>query len=129
MFISAMVLTVVSNVLYHIFQKMTPSNVNPLLSLATRNAALANNRVDIAAGIHDYPIPTAARLFAVDFHILGLIRLPIFNIGTLSLCSCLPVSLFTHPHSLLQVSPTCCIVSIPATPVRRRFQWEAKLAK
>jgi len=33
MLISAMVLTVVSNVLYHIFQKMTPSNVNPLLSL------------------------------------------------------------------------------------------------
>jgi len=69
MLISAMVLTVVSNVLYHIFQKMTPSGVNPLLSLAAQNAALANNRVDPAVGVHVYPIPTAARLFAVDFHI------------------------------------------------------------
>lgn len=69
MFISAMVLTVVSNVLYHIFQKITPSNVNPLLSLAVRNAALANNSADLAVGVHDYPIPTAACLFAVDFNI------------------------------------------------------------
>ncbi len=69
MFISAMVLAVVSNVLYHIFQKMIPSNVNPLLSLAARNAALANNRADLAIGIHVYPIPTAARLFVVDFNI------------------------------------------------------------
>ena len=129
MLIAAMVLTVVSNVLYHIFQKMTPSNVNPLLSLAAQNAALANNSADLAVGVHDYPIPTAARLLAVDFHILGPIQLPIYDIATVSLCPCLPVSLSTHSHSLLQVSLTCCIVSIPATPVRRRFQWEAKLAK
>ncbi len=86
MLISAMVLTVVSNVLYHIFQKLTPSNVNPLLPPAPRNAALANNRVDLAVGVHDYPIPTAARLLAVDFHILGPIRLPTYDIATVSLC-------------------------------------------
>lgn len=30
---AALALTVVSNVLYHIFQKSTPSNVNPIISL------------------------------------------------------------------------------------------------
>ena len=34
MFISAIVLTIISNVLYHVFQKVTPSNVNPMLALA-----------------------------------------------------------------------------------------------
>ncbi len=34
MFITSMILVVVSNVLYHIFQKTTPEDVNPLLSLA-----------------------------------------------------------------------------------------------
>jgi drug/metabolite transporter (DMT)-like permease len=34
MFYGAIVITVVSNVLYHLFQKSIPSNVNPMLSLA-----------------------------------------------------------------------------------------------
>jgi uncharacterized membrane protein len=34
MFISSMILVVVSNVLYHIFQKTTPEDANPMLSLA-----------------------------------------------------------------------------------------------
>jgi drug/metabolite transporter (DMT)-like permease len=33
MYVTAIFLTVVSNVLYHVFQKMTPSSVHPLLSL------------------------------------------------------------------------------------------------
>jgi uncharacterized membrane protein len=34
MFYGAIALTVISNVLYHLFQKVIPGNVNPLLSLA-----------------------------------------------------------------------------------------------
>ena len=34
MFYGAIVITVVSNVLYHLFQKSIPGNVNPMLSLA-----------------------------------------------------------------------------------------------
>jgi hypothetical protein len=34
LFYLSMALTIVSNALYHVFQKLTPSNVNPMLALS-----------------------------------------------------------------------------------------------
>lgn len=41
MFWTAILLTIVSNVFYHLFQKVTPQNANPVLSLAVSYLAAA----------------------------------------------------------------------------------------
>jgi uncharacterized membrane protein len=78
LFYFSIALTVISNVLYHVFQKLTPGGVNPLLALAVTYAAATL----ICLGMFPFypgPLNLAASLrqlnwasFALAFAVIGL---------------------------------------------------------
>lgn len=109
----AIVLTVISNVFYHVFLKVTPSNVNPLLSLVVTYVVAAittatiylfyPERVSLAAGLKELNWTS----YALGIAIVGL-EIGFFlayragwNINLAGLISSTTVSLLLIPIGLL----------------------------